>query len=603
MPKSDFDISIKKAELLIDSDPKAALQLLNLYLNDVTSQSITSQVNYYRIQSEAYADQSLYSLSKASAKIGLKLAKRMNSPSIFIAELAFTKGFALESLGDLDGALQLYQNGLDVARSMGNQEFIARGLMNIGAIYYLRKDYKQSLIVLNQALQLANTIEDDALLGDIASELGILYGNLNEAAQASEFFQKSYHHYKQVGKHNYALNSLHNVAINHANQKRYEQAIAVYRILESEIQPNTSNEFISGVYRNLALALLNKDDADIENAYRYIVLAGEYVKEVEQHFVKLQYLIDKAYILEKLSRSDEALRNIEQAQALFELKADSIYDTSELNILYLKTKLYYTLGQYKQARRIQEQYFVKYIAYKETRDTSDADELRLEYESEAAARQKDILKQKQRLQNFQLQQLTQEANNRKMLAALLAICILVLAWFLHRTIKRQKNLITATRTDHLTGTVNREQILQIAQLSFSEAIVQQQAFSVCIIDIDSFMMINEQLGHQVGDVVLQEIARYGQKQMRNNDAFGRLSSGKFIALLPNTKHIEAFDVAEDIRASIESAKWKIQTMSPVTVSIGVATYEQENHHNFSALLKSADEQLLQAKSAGRNKVF
>ncbi len=603
MNQSDFDISMQKAELLIDSDPKAALQLLNLYLNDVTAQSFTSQVNYYRIQSEAFADQSLYSLSEASATIGLKLAKRMNSPSIFIAELAFTKGFAVESLGDLNGALQLYQNGLDVARSMGNQEFIARGLMNIGAIYYLRKDYKQSLIVLNQALQLANTIEDDALLGDIASELGILYGNLNDAPQASELFQKSYHHYKQAGKHNYALNSLHNVAINHANQKRYEQAIAVYRILESEIQPNTSNEFISGIYRNLALALLNQEDADTENAYRYIVLAGEYVKEVEQHFVKLQYLIDKAYILEKLARSDEALRNIEQAQTLFELKADSIYDTSELNIWYLKTKLYYTLGQYKEARRIQERYFAKYIAYKEIRDTSAADELRLEYESEAAARQKDILKQKQHLQNFQLQQLTQEANNRKILAALLAVCILVLAWFLHRTVKGQKNLITAAKTDYLTGAVNRRQILQIAQLNFSEARIQQQAFSVFIIDIDFFMVINEKFGHQIGDIILQEVARYGQKQMRNNDAFGRLSSGQFIALLPNTKYIEAFDLAENIRASIESTTWKMHTMSPITVSIGVASYEQENHDNFTALLKAADEQLLQAKSAGRNKVF
>ncbi|WP_143764313.1 tetratricopeptide repeat-containing diguanylate cyclase [Cognaticolwellia mytili] len=603
MAESDFDISIKKAELLIDIDPNAALQLLNLYQNDVTSQAIASQVNYYRIQSEAYGDQSLYSLSKASAKIGLKLAKIMNSPSIFIAELAFTKGFAHESLGDIEGALQLYQNGLDVARSMGNQEFIARGLMNIGAIYYLRKDYKQSLIVLNQALQLANSIEDDALLGDIASELGILYGNLNEAAQANTLFQKSYHHYKQAGKHNYALNSLHNVAINHSNQKRYEEAIEVYKTLESEIQPNTSNEFIFGVYRGFSWALLNKKDADIESAYRYIVLAGKYVKEVEQHFVKLQYLIDKAYILEKLARPDEALINIEQAQELFELKADSIYDTSELNILSLKTKLYYALGQHKQARSIQERYFVKYITYKETRDTSEVDELRLKFESEAAARQKDILKQKQHLQNYQLQQLTQEANNRKVLAALLAICILVLAWFLHRIIKGQKILIMTAKIDHLTGVVNRQHILKIAQLNFGEAKIQRQAFSVCIIDIDSFMTINEQFGHQVGDVVLQNVAKYGQDKIRNKDAFGRLSSGKFIALLPNTKYDKAIDIAREIRKEVENATWEIGAVSSITVSSGVATYEQENYDNFIELLKAADKQLLQTKSAYRKKVF
>jgi len=601
--KSDFDSFIQKAELLIDSDPKAALFLLNSYQGDVSSQPITSQVNYYRIQSEAYSDQSLYSLSKESAEIGLKLAKKMNSPSIFIAELAFTKGFAMESLGDLASALELYQNGLDVARSMDNQEFIARGFINIGAIYYLRKDFKQSLIALNQALKLANTLEDDALLGDITSELGILYGHLGEENHANEFFQQSYQHFKKAGKHNYALNSLHNVAINHANEKRFEQAIAVYRVLESEIQPKTSNQFISGVYRDLAWALLNQEDADTENAYRYILLAGEYAKEVEHHFVKLQYLIDKAYILEKMARYEEALLNVEQAQALFELKASSIYDTSELNILSLKAKLYYTLGQYNEARRIQERYFTKYITYKESRDTSEIDELRLQYDSETAERQKDILQKKQSLQDFQLQQLTQEANNRKMLAASFAICILVLAWFLHRIIKGQKKLITATRTDSLTGILNRRRILQIAEQSFEEAKTSQQAFSICMIDIDFFKKINDQFGHQAGDGALREVAEYGQAEMRSSDAFGRLGGEEFVALLPNTEYDEAFEVAQRVRERIETATWRAAEISELTVSVGVSTYKQENYNDFKALLKAADEHLLQAKNAGRNKVI
>ena len=166
---NDFNSFLLRAEQLIDSDPNAALVLLNAHKTDLSAQPINSQVNYYRIQSSAYADQALYSLSGAAAEQGLKLALQMNNPSIFIAELAYTKGFALENLGDFDSAYQLYQNGLDVARSMNDQELTARGLINIGAILYLSKDYKQSLIVLNQALTLANEIADEALLGDISS--------------------------------------------------------------------------------------------------------------------------------------------------------------------------------------------------------------------------------------------------------------------------------------------------------------------------------------------------------------------------------------------------------------------------------------------------
>ena len=136
---NDFNAFLLRAEQLNDRDPKAALLLLNAHKDELNSQPLTNQVNYYRIQSTAYSDQALYSLSAESAEQGLKLAKQMNNPSIYIAELAYIKGFSLESLGDFDGAFQFYQNGLDVARSMNDQKLTARGLINIGAIYYLRK--------------------------------------------------------------------------------------------------------------------------------------------------------------------------------------------------------------------------------------------------------------------------------------------------------------------------------------------------------------------------------------------------------------------------------------------------------------------------------
>lgn len=599
---SDFNSFLLRAEQLNDSDPKAALVLLNAHKAELSAQPVANQVNYYRIQSAAYADQSLYSLSESSAEQGLKLAKQMNNPSIFIAELAYTKGYSLESLGDFDGAFQFYQNGLDVARSMNNQKLTALGLTNIGAILYLRKDYKRSLITLNQALKLANAIEDDALLGDISSELGILYGNLGEESQANDYFQQSYQHYKSAGKQSYALNSLHNVAINHANQKRFEQAISVYRTLESEIQQNTSNEFIASVYRGLAWALINKDDADSESAYRYILLASEYVKEVEQHLVKLQYLIDKAFILEKMARYDEALLNIGQAEILLESKDSDIYDTSELNILFLSAKLHYALGHYSQAYQIQAQYFTQSIAYKQARETTEIDELRLQYESETAQRKKDILEKKQRLQNLQLQQMTHDANSRQVLIAVLAICTLVLAWFLYRVIKGQRKLIRATRTDSLTGVANRRRLLELGEKYFLTAKTRQQAFSVYMIDIDFFKEINDKFGHSIGDEALKEIAIHGRNLMRGSDVFGRCGGEEFIALLPNTKSSEALEVAQRLRQSIEQAKWQTQQINQLTVSIGIATFEQENYSNFSELLIAADEQLLKAKLSGRNKV-
>tara|TARA_B110000211_G_scaffold234757_1_gene306096 strand:- start:30792 stop:32642 length:1851 start_codon:yes stop_codon:yes gene_type:complete len=599
---NDFNAFLLRAEQLNDRDPKAALLLLNAHKDELNSQPLTNQVNYYRIQSTAYSDQALYSLSAESAEQGLKLAKQMNNPSIYIAELAYIKGFSLESLGDFDGAFQFYQNGLDVARSMNDQKLTARGLINIGAIYYLRKNYKQSLITLNYALTLANEIADEALLGDISSELGILYGYLGEQQQANDYFQQAYQHFKNAGKQNYALNSLHNVAINHANQSNYEKAISVYRILESEIQENTSNEFIAGVYRSLAWALLNKDDSDTENAYRYILLAGEYVKETEQHLMKLQYLIDKAYILEKMKRYDEALLNLEQAEALLEGKASDIDDTSELNILYLRAELYYTLGQYQKAYQIQTQYFTKSIAYSAARETTEIDELRLQYQSETTQRKKNILEKKQNIQDLQLQQMTLDTNNRQVLVGLLAVSLLILAWFLYRVVKGKRKLELATRTDSLTGVTNRRRLLELGERYFQQALAQQQAFSVCMIDIDFFKKVNDLFGHSIGDKILKEIAIHGQNVMRASDVFGRLGGEEFIVLLPNTSQSDALEVAQRLRKNIEQAKWQTQEISQLTISIGIATLSQRNYSDFATLLKAADAQLSNAKHSGRNKV-
>jgi diguanylate cyclase (GGDEF)-like protein len=597
---SDFNTFLLRAEQLNNSDPEAALILLNRYKTELKTQPITNQVNYYRIQSAAYTDQALYSLSVASSEQGLKLAKQMNNPSIFIAELAYTKGFAIESLGDLEGAFLLYQNGLDVARSMNNQKLIARGLMNIGAILYLQQDYKQSLITLNQALALASSIDNDVILGKINTELGILYGRLGEKNQANDYFQKSYQYYKSAGKHNYALNSLHNVANNHTNQKHFKQAIKVYRVLESEIQPNTSHEFIANVYRNLAWALLNKEDAETESAYRYILLAGEYVEDVEQHLLKLQYLIDKAYVLEKMARYQEALVNLEQAEILLERKSSNIYNTSELKILFLSAKLHYALGHYNQAYQIQTQHFSQSVAGEQARETIEVDELLLQYESETAQRHNHILEKKQRIQHLQLQKMTLDVNSRKAFVGILALCTLLLAWCLYRVIKEQRNLINATRTDSLTGVVNRRRLLELGEEYFISAQNHQQAFSVYMIDIDLFKKINDQFGHVIGDKALKEIVIQGQDIMRASDVFGRFGGEEFIALLPNTGNSEALEVAQRLQENIEQAKWKDQKIKQLTVSVGVATFEQGNYANFSALLKVADEQLLKLKQSGRN---
>jgi|TARA_R110001583_G_scaffold10332_2_gene47655 diguanylate cyclase (GGDEF)-like protein len=198
--------------------------------------------------------------------------------------------------------------------------------------------------------------------------------------------------------------------------------------------------------------------------------------------------------------------------------------------------------------------------------------------------------------------MTDNANSREIFVIVLAVCTLLLAWFLLRVITGQKNLVRVTRIDSLTGVINRRRLLELGDDLFLQAKKEQQAFSVYMIDIDFFKKINDQFGHSIGDKALQEVAVLGQNLMRASDVFGRFGGEEFIALLPNTQNNEALEVAQRLRQHIEQTKWQTLQINQLTISIGVATFENDNYADFSLLLKAADEQLLKAKQAGRNKV-
>lgn len=578
--EQDFNVFLQRVEIVNNTNPKAALIQLNTYQDDIGLYTLNSQINFYRIQSEAYSDQGLYSLSSESADLGLSLAKQMTNPTIYIAELAYTKGFALESLGELAPAIEFYQHGLDVSRSMSHKEFIAKGLINIGAIHYLRKQYKRSLITLNQALEIANTLNNEPLMGDITSELGILYGYIGEEAHANDYFQQSYQHYKNAGKHTYALNSLHNVAINHSNQQRYEEAISVYRVLESEIRESTPNEFIFGIYRSLAWALVNKEDADIENGYRYIMLAGEYVKEIEQQQLKLQYVVDKAFALNKMKRYDEALTTVEQARNLLRDKSGILYKQSEMEVLYLSAALHFRLENYEKAFEIQKKFFEKKVIMEQANETSEIDELRLQYESEQAARKKDILEKKQSLQNYQLTQAENKARNRDILIAGLAVFILILAWGLHKAVKRQKRVTGVNRASELLGIQAVPDIKKLAQVQFERAKYDVDIVSLCLIRIDFFDDIISKHGYRIADVFIQNIKELADQYMRGEDKFNYLHKGVFILFLPSIDKQCATDISERLQHNIDTAYWKIGGLEPLEMSVAITEIALTLQPNF-----------------------
>lgn len=162
--------------------------------------------------------------------------------------------------------------------------------------------------------------------------------------------------------------------------------------------------------------------------------------------------------------------------------------------------------------------------------------------------------------------------------------------------EQQLNLLqNHAEIDDLTGILNRRMILQEL-----DQITQQQwntssytYFSIILFDIDRFKDINDRQGHQIGDLVLKQLASLFQQQMQAHETFGRYGGDEFLILASGVQPSELEARAEQLRlfASGQLA---------VTLSMGVTHYQR--HDTPRLMLQRADHALYQAKAAGRDRI-
>ncbi|MFC1751172.1 GGDEF domain-containing protein, partial [Pseudomonadota bacterium] len=165
-------------------------------------------------------------------------------------------------------------------------------------------------------------------------------------------------------------------------------------------------------------------------------------------------------------------------------------------------------------------------------------------------------------------------------------------------------------TDTLTAINNRRFFDQRLKEEVCTAGRSGQPLSCMLFDVDYFKKVNDSYGHQVGDLVLCEVAAIIRAQLRGNDVLSRYGGEEFSALLTNTTSEEAMEVAERVRQSIEMRVFEVPEFDSftVTISIGVATMHCEPNSNIEEragdnLIGQADRVLYDAKAGGRNCVI
>jgi diguanylate cyclase (GGDEF)-like protein len=157
-------------------------------------------------------------------------------------------------------------------------------------------------------------------------------------------------------------------------------------------------------------------------------------------------------------------------------------------------------------------------------------------------------------------------------------------------------------TDGLTRLYVRRYFDLRMEEEFDQAKRYDRPFSVLLLDVDHFKKFNDTYGHQVGDVVLQQVARLIQDNTRRADICCRYGGEEMAVILPETALQEAAVLANKLCARIrERAFGSSDQQLHVTVSIGVAEFHSQVDEAHR-IVKAADEALYRAKELGRNRV-
>ncbi len=159
----------------------------------------------------------------------------------------------------------------------------------------------------------------------------------------------------------------------------------------------------------------------------------------------------------------------------------------------------------------------------------------------------------------------------------------------------------AAKHDALTGLANRREAHHQLDTEHQRYLRHSRPFSVLLMDIDLFKSVNDNYGHQAGDLMIKLVARALRQQCRKMDTLSRWGGEEYLVVLPETGNAEALITAERIRQAIaeEAIAFEGQQVR-ATISAGVATICGDE--SVDRMLQRADEALYCAKSQGRNRV-
>jgi diguanylate cyclase (GGDEF)-like protein len=152
----------------------------------------------------------------------------------------------------------------------------------------------------------------------------------------------------------------------------------------------------------------------------------------------------------------------------------------------------------------------------------------------------------------------------------------------------------SARREPLTGLLNRSAFHAVGQIETLRASRYRHPLAVIFIDLDRFKQLNDNRGHEVGDLALRAVAHALSGSLRSTDFVARLGGDEFGVILPEIEWISAAATGDKVGFELTAA---LSAFAPVSASIGIAWFEHP-FVDFDAMLREADALMYRVKRDG-----
>lgn len=158
-------------------------------------------------------------------------------------------------------------------------------------------------------------------------------------------------------------------------------------------------------------------------------------------------------------------------------------------------------------------------------------------------------------------------------------------------------------TDELTKLFNRRYLIETLNQEINKLKRYDYNLSCIMFDIDHYKRINDEMGHNQGDLALENLAQLIRKNIRTTDIACRYGGDEMVVLFPFTDFESSFIATERIRKKVESANFGTEELPlRFTISIGLVSLGMKTDIDVDRLLAMLDKQLYEAKNSGRNRI-